>query len=274
MAAFLTVKPKIPGSDLSGVVEDVGGSTKWQRGDRVFALTDGYKFSNNSGCFAEYMAVPEDQLAAMPANVDFNKAAAVPCTALTAWQALDKIKMQAGKRILIQAGSGGVGAWLVQLAKYRGFHVTATCSTPNVDFVKGLGADVVIDYTQQHISESISQSGKFDAAVDCVGGQVETETYFCLSRRGSFSAIMNPGMSISNVLFRFVKGLLRLGPRYSMVFCGPNGRQLAQIASLIGSGKALVDVDKVFPLAQAAAATEYFEGRRGGHGKVVLAVAA
>ncbi|KAK9866568.1 hypothetical protein WJX84_005777 [Apatococcus fuscideae] len=93
VAALLTVRPKVfrltPGDDLAGVVEEVGTSTKWKRGDRVFALTDGYKFSNKSGCYAEYMAVPEDQLAAIPAGMDFISSAAIPCTALTAWQIQD-----------------------------------------------------------------------------------------------------------------------------------------------------------------------------------------
>lgn len=168
---LLAKKPKVLGCDFAGVVEDAKRSAKFKPGDKVMAMTNGGNCRNTTGSYAEFMAVPADDVAMMPPSLSFEEAAGVPPTALTAWQALDKAKLKSGQRIVVQAGSGGVGSWIVQLAKIQGLHVTATCSTPCVTFVKQeLGADVVIDYTQQSLLDAC-KGAIFDAVIDCVGGK-------------------------------------------------------------------------------------------------------
>ncbi|KAL0026766.1 hypothetical protein WJX77_000264 [Trebouxia sp. C0004] len=269
---LLAKKPKVLGCDFAGVVEDAKRSAKFKPGDKVIAMTNGGNCRNTTGAYAEYIALPADDVAMMPPNLSFEEAAGVPLTALTAWQALDKVKLESGQRLLVQAGSGGVGSWIVQLAKIQGLHVTATCSTPSVTFVKQeLGADVVIDYTQQSLLDAC-KGARFDGVIDCVGGKAESESYACLRRRGTFVEILNPGMSTATLISHLFRSMVGLGPRYDVVFAAPNGAQLQKVADLLTSGKAKAHVDQVFPLSEATKATEYFESRKGGRGKVVLKI--
>ncbi|KAK9867451.1 hypothetical protein WJX84_000712 [Apatococcus fuscideae] len=233
---LLVAKHKVLGGDLAGVVES-SRSSKFKPGDKVLALTKGFQFWTRVGCYAEYMAVPETHLAAMPSGMGFEDAAGVPLTALTAWQALDKAALKPGQRLLVQAGSGGVGMWVVQLAKQRSLHVTATCSTPNVGFVKELGADDVIDYTQQSFTEACTGGRKFDGVIDSMGGQVETDSLRCLSFRGVFIGILNKRMSPMALIHRSIKGLLGCGPRYGLIAVAPNGQQLRSVCGLNGRAR-------------------------------------
>ncbi|KAK9827094.1 hypothetical protein WJX74_006308 [Apatococcus lobatus] len=269
----LVANRKILGGDLAGVVESPSiAYPQFKAGDKVIALTNGFQFWTKVGCYAEYMAVPVSNLASMPSNLSFEDAAGVPLVALTAWQALDKAALKPGQRVLVQAGSGGVGSWVVQLAKQRGLHVTATCSTPNVSFVQGLGADVVIDYTKQSFVEVCRASPKFDGVVDPMGGQVETNGFKCLSSKGVFVGILNKRMSPTALPLRNLRSMIGLGPRYCLIVVQPNGKQLQAVSELIQIGKVKTLTDRVFPLAQAAEAHEYLDKRRGGRGKVVLQV--
>lgn len=129
------------------------------------------QFSNPFGSCAEYMSIPEAQLAVMPSNISFEEAAGLPLVCLTAWQAMEGLSLQPGQRIMIHAGAGGVGSVAIQIAKHHfGCHVTTTCSSRNLDFVKSLGADVAIDYNSTKFWE-VCQPKSFDCIVDLIGGE-------------------------------------------------------------------------------------------------------
>src|SRR5438132_4930018 len=180
---FGLIKPKhtILGSDIAGRVEVVGRNvTQFQSGDEVFGNTANSGF----GGFAEYVAVPENALVLKPTNISFEEAAAVPQAALTALQGLrDKGHIQKGQKVLIHGASGGIGTFAVQLAKAFGAEVTAVCSTRNVDIARSLGADHVIDYTQ----ENFTQSGtRFDAILDLAGSRPLSDCVKLLAPAGVY----------------------------------------------------------------------------------------
>eukprot|EP00884_Botryococcus_braunii_P021623 jgi/Botrbrau1/8144/Bobra.0308s0034.1 len=142
---FLVKLPKIPGGELAGVVEE--GSTKFAKGDKVFANVDALR---QDGSTSEYVRVAESNLVKVPPSITLEEASGIPLAGVTAWQALDSAKVKEGSRVLIQAGAGGVGTLAIQLAKARKAIVATTTSTRNVEFVKSLGADEVVDYTKEN----------------------------------------------------------------------------------------------------------------------------
>src|SRR6266481_3850479 len=160
--------PLIPGWDLSGVVEEVGtGVSRFKKGDEVYSVPD----ASRDGAYAEYIAVRESELALKPKSLHHVRAAAVPLAAVTAWQALfDTAQLQPDQRVLIHAGSGGVGHLAVQLAKWKGAYVFATASTKNQDLLRELGADEPIDYTQQRF-EDVARN--IDIVLDTMGGETQ-----------------------------------------------------------------------------------------------------
>ena len=274
--------PIVMGNELSGVVEAVGpGVTCFSKGDRVFARVD----KDTLGAFAEYAVVPEDHAALMPTSLDFPSAAAVPLAALTALQALrDELHVNAGDRVFIPGGAGGVGTFAIQLAKGLGAHVATTASPRGESLAKRLGADVVIDYTQERFEEKLSG---YDCAFDLMGGDTLARLWSVLKPGGrvvSIAGIPEPmtarkdlGRGIGLAALFWIASLLtrlraaRHGLSYRFLFMHASGVDLAYLASLIDAKKLEVVVDRIFPFAEAKQAMAYLET---GHakGKVVLAM--
>jgi len=250
--------PIILGGDVAGVVEKIGSKvTKFKAGDPVFA----YVSLDNSGGYAQYALVKEDEAAPKPKSLTYVEAAAVPIVALTAWQALiDSAKLSAGQTVLIHGGSGGVGSFAVQIAKARGARVIATASTANQDLLKELGADISIDYTKQKF-EDIAKG--VDVVLDSIGKDT-------LAR--SYAVVKKGGVIVSLVARPNQDELHKLGIRGAALSVEPNSGELAQIGSLIDEEKVRVIVSQTLPLAEARKAQEQVAT---GHtrGKIVLKIA-
>lgn len=253
-------KPVILGWDVAGVVESTGSkATKFKKGDAVFAFLPLMK----GGGYAEFIAVDESIAVAKPKSLSFEEAAAVPLAAMTAWQAmLDAGGLKEGQTVLIHGGSGGVGAFAVQIAKAKGAKVIATASAANQEFLKQLGADVAIDYKTQKFED---YAHDVDVVLDTVGKTDDTQkrSFDVLKKGGSLISIVGaPDQNLAKEKGVNAKGIL----------VKPDAAELAQIAALIEAGKIKVTVSKVVPLADAAEAHKQIET---GHtkGKIVLKVA-
>ena len=266
---LLKPKKEILGADVAGRVEEVGKNVKqFQTGDEVL----GDFFVNGLGGFAEYVCVPEDAaLIKKPTNLTFEEAAAVPVAAVTALQGLrDKGQIQSGQKVLINGASGGVGTFAVQIAKSFGAEVTGVCSTRNLDMVRSIGADHVIDYTQ----EDFTQNGqRYDLIADAVGNRSVSDYGRALSPKGICVII---GYSSPVLLFQH----LFQGPWISMIgskkiglmgTVKPNKKDLVFMKELLEAGKVVPVIDRRYPLSEVAEAIRYLEG---GHaqGKVVITV--
>jgi len=250
--------PWIPGYDIAGTIEKVGGKvSKFKAGDAIFAHIS----IPTGGGYAEYALAKQNQLAPKPETIGFVEAAGVPSVALTAWQALvDKANLQSGQTVLIHGGSGGVGMFAIQIAKNRGAKVFATASTANQEFLKQLGADVTIDYKTQKF-EDIAKD--VDVVLDGVGGDTLARSYPMVKKGGFLVTIVG----------RIDQPLLdKYGIRGASVELESNGNELAQIGRLIDQRKIRVVVSQTFPLADAAKAQAQADL---GHtrGKIVLKVA-
>ncbi len=253
---FGTHVPLIPGYDIAGVVEKTGaGVTKLKRGDAVY----GYPLMG--GGWAEFAVVTETEVAAKPASLTFEQAAAVPMGALTAWQALNDVaQLQAGQTILIHGGSGGVGSFAVQLAKARGARVIATASSANQDLLKQLGADVAIDYTKQKFEEVAKD---VDVVLDTVGRDTLARSY----------AVVKKGGIVCTLVSRTDPAALeRYGIRGASIAVKPDAEDLAEIARLIDQKKIKPVVSEVLPLSEGVKALEQAETHHT-RGKIVLKVA-
>jgi len=275
------VFPVIWGCDLSGVVTEVGPSvTLFKPGDQVYGYKDGYVGKTFRGTYAEFAVVPEKSLAAKPKNLSHEEAAAVPATALTAWQALlNQGKLKPGQRVLIQAGAGGVGVMAIQIAKAFGAYVAATASTRNQDLLRELGADEPMDYTRGSAA-GIQQ--KFDLVLDGVGKSVWADSLRKLRFGGRLVTLTVPipeeaagkvkffSTAIAGMAAGNVRALLG-GKRLLMTRIKPRGGYLEKITALIEAGKIRPVIDKVFPLEEIADAQRMSET---GHvrGKLVVRV--
>ncbi|GEL78016.1 NADP-dependent oxidoreductase [Tenuibacillus multivorans] len=228
--------PIILGWDVAGVVDEVADNvTDYQVGDRVFARPE----TTNHGTYAEYTAVDAHLLARIPENISFDEAAAVPLTALTAWQCLfDFGDVKEGDRVLIHAGSGGVGSFAIQLAKNIGAYVATTASGKNVEFLKSLGADEVIDYTQQNFEEELND---YDFVLDSLGGEIQEKSYDVLKDGGRLTSIAAPPNE-EKAKEKNVKA--------GFIWLEPKGEQLAKIAKLLEEGKVKVTIGHRFPLTE------------------------
>jgi len=255
------------GADIAGRVEAVGpGVTQFQPGDEVFGDIAGC----GSGGFAEYVAVPETKLARKPANVTFEEAAAVPMAALTALQGLrDRGQIQPGQKVLINGASGGVGTFAVQMAKLLGGDVTAVCSPRNVDQAHRLGADAVIDYTQ----EDFTRNGqRYDVIFAANGYHSIFDYQRALSPRG---VLVGAGGSMGQIF-----QVMLLGPRLSKTggqrlagfLAREDQKDLVAIKEYIEAGKVKPVVDRCYPLSETAEALRYL-GEGHARGKVVITVA-
>jgi NADPH:quinone reductase-like Zn-dependent oxidoreductase len=249
--------PMIPGWDVSGVVEAVGpGVSRLKVGDAVYSRPD----ISRDGSYAEYMVVKESEVALKPKSIDHVTAAAVPLAALTAWQALfDAAKLSAGQTILIHGAAGGVGCFAVQFAKLKGAHVIGTASQRNHEFLRSLGADEVIDYNTTKFEDVVHDA---DAVLDTITGDTADRSYQVLKKGGIYVSILAPPSQEKAAAH---------GVRCAHTFVQPNVAQLDEIAKLIDSGKFKVVIEKVFPLAEAAAAQD-LNSTRHTRGKIVLRV--
>jgi NADPH:quinone reductase-like Zn-dependent oxidoreductase len=273
--------PLVLGNDVAGIVVDVGVNVrKFKVGDAVYARPG----KGRIGTFAEYIAMDQSDVALKPKNLTMNEAAAIPLVALTAWQALvDRANVQKGQKVLIHAGSGGVGTIAIQIAKYLGAYVAATTSTANVDLVKNLGADLVIDYKTEDFERVLQD---YDVVLNGLGADVLEKSISVLKRGGkliSISGPPDPAFAKENgfgFLLQCLTALLSLkirkkakrrGVDYSFLFMKADGAQLEKIGALIESGHVRPVIDRVFPFEKINDALAYVETGRA-KGKVVIAV--
>jgi NADPH:quinone reductase-like Zn-dependent oxidoreductase len=261
LRAFCDYKlPMVPGWDVSGVVEAAGaGVTRLKKGDAVYANPDLMR----DGAYAEYVVVGEDKVALKPKTVDHVQAAAMPITALTAWQSLDASGLSKGQRILIHGAAGGIGSFAVQLAKLRGAYVIGTASGRNQAFLRTLGVDEAIDYEKTKFEDVVRD---VDVVLDTVGG-LEPRSWKTL-KRGGVCASVNVNRPLTA---EETEEASRLGVRLVNVYMQPTVKQLDELAQLVDAGKVKPIVETVLPLSDAKRAHEI---NQTGHtrGKIVLQV--
>ena len=251
--------PRILGGDVAGVVEQAGPKSKYRPGDKVFAM-----LSITGGAYAEFVAVKENQLCLIPEGFSMTHAAAVPLAALTALQSFQKSNgIKPGHKVLINGASGGVGSFAVQIAKALGAHVTAVCSTANVEFVRSLGADRVIDYNKEDFLKGDEQ---FHTVFDAVA-----KTSFLRCRR----IVVKGGKYVStlpnNGLFFYQATNFLRSKKAHFNVAKPSGEDLSLIADMMKKRQLQPYMQQVFPLAEGAEAHRLIETGRV-RGKLVLEV--
>lgn len=271
--------PLVLGNDLAGVVSEVGAEvTRFKKGDAVYARVD----KDRIGTFAEFAAVGEGAAALKPTNLTFEQAASLPLVALTAWQALVEIgKLGARQRVLIHAGSGGVGSVAIQLAHHIGATVFTTVGQRNVELVKRLGADVAIDYRRARFEDVAREC---DVVLDSAGGDTLVRSFQCVKHGGVVVSIggtpsvafarrwgLNPIIVlVIRVMSRKATAAARQRKaRFEYLFMRADGPQLSEITQLVESGAIKPLVDRVFPLEHVRDALAYSESGRA-TGKVVI----
>jgi len=272
--------PFVLGNDLAGVVVGVGaGVTRFTAGDEVYARPD----QNRIGAFAELIAIHQDDVAIKPTGLTMEEAASIPLVSLTAWQALvERANLQAGQKVLIHAGSGGVGTIAIQLAKQLGARVATTTGTANIDLVKSLGADVIVDYKTQSFEKVLHD---YDVVLDTLGGQTLEKSLQVLKPGGKLISIAGPpdpafakelganpvvSLVMTAMSFRIRQRARRHHVTYSFLFMRASGDQLREITALIEAGKIRPVVDRVFPFESTRDALTYVEEGRARAGKVVV----
>jgi NADPH:quinone reductase-like Zn-dependent oxidoreductase len=273
--------PFVLGHDVAGIVVSVGSKIRrFKVGDEVYARPRDHRV----GTFAEFIAMNESDVALKPKNLSMEEAASIPLVGLTAWQALVEVgKLKPGQKVFIQAGSGGVGTFAIQLAKHLGATVATTTSTKNFELVKSLGADVVIDYKMQDFEKVLSG---YDLVLNSQDPKTLQKSLRVLKPGGLLISISGPPDPTfanefdMNLFLKLVMRLLSrsvrkkansLGVRYSFLFMRAEGHQLSEITSLIESGVIRPIVDKIFPFEKTADALAYVETGRA-KGKVVIRV--
>lgn len=249
--------PVIPSHEISGVVAKVGTDARnTLAGDEVYGLIDFYR----DGAAAEFAIAKVNELAPKPRTIDHLHAAAIPLSALTAWQAFRTREfLRPGQRVLIHGGAGGVGSFAVQLAKHFGAETIATCSSGNADFVRGLGADSVIEYDRRPFEENVKD---VDLVLDTVGGKTLSRSWQVIKRGGALISVVEEPSS---------EQAARIGVRSEFFIVEPNREQLVELAKLVDEGSLKTIVSQIFPLSDARRA--YEAGSRGHlRGKIVLRV--
>jgi NADPH:quinone reductase-like Zn-dependent oxidoreductase len=273
--------PVIWGCDVSGVVEQVGSSvTLFKPGDEVYGFKHGKVGETYRGTYAEYAVLPENMLAPKPATLSHEEAAAVPLAAVTAWQSLVGLgRVKPGTKVLIHAAAGGVGIFALQIAKSFGAHVAGTASARNHELLRSLGADEVIDYTQERIENKLSG---YDVVLDSVGDEVWGSSLKVLRPGGRLITLTLPtphgpsgrleffSTAVAGVVSGVGRALLR-GKAFLMTQVKPRGGDLEKVNVLIEAGKLRPVIDKIYPLEQMAEAHRESEK---GHvrGKLVITV--
>ena len=278
--AFLKYKlPIILGHDVAGTVTRVGPRvSKFKVGDEVYSRPDDFHI----GTFAEFVAVKEASLAPKPASLSMEEAASIPLVGLTAWQALVEIaKLRAGQKVFIQAGSGGVGTFAIQLAKHIGAYVATTTSGANAEWVKKLGADVVIDYRQDDFENMLRD---YDVVLNSQDTATLEKSLRVLKPGGKLISISGPPTPafadeikapwyLRLVMAALSRRVRKLAAQrrvdFSFLFMRASGQQLRDITALIDKGKIRPIIERVFPFAQTNEALAYVESGRA-KGKVVV----
>lgn len=234
--------PFVLGWDVAGAVAATGDLvSRFKIGDLVFALVE----IGRNGAEAEYVVLKTDEAARVPTTISLEEAAAVPLASLTAWMMLfDKANLQPGQRILIHAASGGVGSFAVQLAKIAGAYVAGTTSEKNIDYVKSLGADQVINYKTDDFASRLKN---YDVVLDTIGGETQKRSFQVLKKRGILVTTVKPEADIAREYdVRFASGMVM-----------PNGARLQEIGGLIDEGKLRVNIEREFTLKEVRDAQEY-----------------
>jgi len=257
-------KIKRPGVDVAGEVEAAGKNvTQFKAGDAVFGTC--------KGAFAEYGIAKTATLAIKPEDLTFEEAAAAPVAALTALQGLrDKGRVRSGQSVLINGAAGGVGTFAVQMAKSFGANVTGVCSTKNVDLVRSLGADRVIDYTQDDVTAG---RGQFDIVLDCVGNHSFSEWRRALRPKGILVGVgASPGVGLARILGGLIGALVQslfVSQKFRFFIAKANQDDLIAVGELMAGRKVQAVIDRRYPLSEAREAFRYVEQ---GHarGKVII----
>jgi NADPH:quinone reductase-like Zn-dependent oxidoreductase len=272
--------PFVLGHDVAGVVTRVGSDVRgFEVGDEVYARPRDLRI----GGFAQFIAIDQDDVAPKPASLSFQEAAAVPLVALAARQLLvDRADVRPGQKVLVHAGAGGLGSTVVQLAKHLGATVATTTGTNNEKVARDLGADVVIDYTDEDFATVLSG---YDLVVDSVGGANLEKSLTVLKPGGLAVSVVGPPdagfaeqLGAPAFLRLIMKALSRkvrkqakaLGVRYEFFFMQPSGSQLRELGALYDSGKLRPVIDRTFPFDQTLEAMAYVEQGRTTAGKVVV----
>ena len=273
--------PLIFGHDMAGTVVRVGRDTRMYKvGDEVYARVEDFRI----GTFAEFIAVKERALAPKPPSLSMEEAASMPLVALTAWQALVEVaKLRAGQKVFIQAGSGGVGTIAIQLAKHFGAYVATTASAANADWLRLLGADLVIDYKTQDFEAVLRD---YDVVLHSQDAKTLEKSLNVLRRGGKLVSITGPAtpafaeaaglpwyqalvlMFLSRGTYKKAKAR---GISFDILFMQADGKQLEQITSLIEAGRIRPTVDRVYPFAETNEAMAHVDSGRA-KGKVVIKV--
>jgi len=280
---FLPYKPPfVNGHDMAGVVVKIGSNTtKFKVGDEVYARPANYRI----GTFSEYISLNEEDVALKPKNLSMEQAASIPLVGLTAWQALvERANLQKGQKVFIQADSGGVGTFAIQLAKHLGATVATTTSTSNVELVRSLGADVIIDYKKEDFADKLKD---YDVVLHSSRDAKVLEKSLRLLKPGGMLISLTgpPTPEFAEELglpwyLKFLTKLLsagvkrkakQLGVNFSFLFMRAEGRQLNEITTLIEAGTIKPVLDKVFPFEQTNEAIQYVETGRA-KGKVVIKI--
>jgi NADPH:quinone reductase-like Zn-dependent oxidoreductase len=262
-------RPKVPvrGMDVAGTVEAVGDNvTRFRPGDAVFGWCD--------GSFAEYAVAPEDQLAAKPATLSFEQAAVVPISGFAALQGLRDVgEVQAGQRVLVIGAAGGVGSLAVQLAKAFGAQVTGVASTTQLELVRSIGADEVIDYTRQDVTDGTRH---FDLILDCAGRRSLSQLRRALTPEGTLVIVGGEGGG------RLMGGFLRnlrapvlsrfVGQRLRMLASKERPQDLQTLRELLETGKVTPVIDRTFPLREVPEAFRQLVEGRGRGGKLAITI--
>ena len=273
--------PLILGNDFAGVITKVGSKvTRFKVGDEIYARPR----KNKIGTFAEYIAIHEDDIALKPKNLSFEEAASIPLVGLTSYQALhDIMQLQKGQKILIHAGSGGVGTFAIQLAKIMGAIVTTTASEAGANLVTSLGADEIINYKTEKFEDVLKN---YDAVFDTIGGATLEKSFNIIKRGGNIVSVS--GMPNAHFGKEFGSGFFKTllfslaskkltaleknhNAQYSFLFMKPSGDQLRTIANYIEAGQIKPVIDRVFPFEDAQKAMEYSESGRA-KGKIIVKI--
>lgn len=279
---FLSYKaPFTLGHDVAGVVTKLGSRvSKVKVGEEVYARPADHRI----GTFAEYISMNENDVALKPKNLSMEEAASIPLVGLTSWQALiEKANLKKGQKVFIQAGSGGVGTFAIQLAKYLGATVATTASSANIDLVKNLGADLVIDYKKDDFETILKD---YDVVLNSQDAKTLEKSLRILKPNGKAISISGPPDAdfakqigspwVVKLIMKMLssgikKKAKRLGVNYSFLFMRADGNQLTEITSLINAGIIKPVMDKVFPFEETNEALAYVEAGRS-KGKVVVKV--
>lgn len=250
--------PATLGGDFAGTVAAVGDDVQdFEVGQAVYGQAGAL---SGQGSFADFTPVKAGQVAAKPAGLDFTQAAALPLVSVSAYQALvDHMDLQKGQKILIHGGAGGIGSMAIQLARHIGAHITTTAAAKDTDFVKGLGADEVIDYEAQDFADVIKD---YDAVFDTIGGETTVKSYTVLKPGG---ALVSMAAQADDVLAK------QYEVKFTSQFTHVTTKRLDAVSALIDDGSLKPVIDKVFPLEDAAEALEYQKTARP-RGKVVLLI--